>query len=155
MVRLGIAAYGLSPFSGDDKPAVALTPAMQLSGSVVSAKRVTAGTGVSYGHDYVVQSDTTLVLIPLGYGDGIPRHGSGTAPISINGVRYPVAGRIAMDQVIVDVGNDAVAVGDRAIFFGDPATGVPSADDWAAASGTINYEIVTRIGSRVARRYTA
>ncbi|WP_199281298.1 alanine racemase [Salinibacterium sp. CAN_S4] len=153
MVRLGIAAYGLSPFSKHLPGAPTLTPAMQLSGAVVSVKRVTAGTGVSYGHEFVAAKDTTLALVPLGYGDGIPRHGSGTGPISINGQAYTVAGRVAMDQVVVDVGDDAVALGDRAIFFGDPATGVPSADDWAAASGTINYEIVTRIGARVVRRY--
>ncbi|MDJ0334191.1 alanine racemase [Salinibacterium sp. G-O1] len=155
MVRFGVAAYGLSPYSGGSHPAVSLTPAMQLSGAVVSAKRVKAGTGVSYGHEHVVPRDTTLALIPLGYGDGIPRHGSGAGPISIKGKRYTVAGRVAMDQVVVDVGDDDVAVGDRAIFFGDPATGVPSADDWAEACGTINYEIVTRIGNRVVRRYTS
>ena len=153
MVRLGIAIYGLSPFGGLRPDTPVLTPAMQLSGAIVSVKRVTAGTGVSYGHDYVAAKDTTLALVPLGYADGIPRHGSGSGPISINGVRYTIAGRIAMDQVVVDVGDDAVTLGDRAIFFGDPATGVPSADDWAAASGTINYEIVTRIGDRVTRRY--
>jgi alanine racemase len=155
MVRFGIAAYGLSPSSGREPLGPSLTPAMELSGAIVSVKRVAAGTGVSYGHDYVAAKDTTLALVPLGYGDGIPRHGSSAGPISINGVTYTVAGRVAMDQVVVDVGDDSVAIGDRAIFFGDPATGVPSADDWAAASGTINYEIVTRIGTRVARRYVS
>ena len=64
-----------------------------------------------------------------------------------------MSGRIAMDQFVVDVGDAAVAIGDRAVLFGDPANDVPTADDWAAAAGTINYEIVTRIGQRVARRY--
>ena len=149
MVRFGIAAYGLAP-TGDP---VSTTPAMTLSGSVVSAKRVAAGTGVSYGHDYVTARETTLALVPLGYADGIPRHASGRAPVSINGTTYRIAGRVAMDQFVVDVGDDAVSVGDRAVLFGDPSIGVPSADDWAAASGTINYEIVTRIGPRVTRRY--
>lgn len=155
MVRLGIAAYGLSPSGGTAHDGLGLTPAMQLSAAVVSAKRVAAGTGISYGHDYVATRESTLALVPLGYGDGIPRHASGAGPITINGTRYTVAGRVAMDQVIVDVGDDVVNVGDRAIFFGDPATGVPSADDWAQASDTINYEIVTRIGNRVTRRYTS
>ena len=155
MVRLGIAAYGLSSSGGYRPDAPVLTPAMQLSGAIASVKRVTAGTGVSYGHEYVAAKDTTLVLVPLGYSDGIPRHNSGSGPVSINGVRYTIAGRVAMDQVVVDVGDDSVALGDRAIFFGDPATGVPSADDWAVASGTINYEIVTRIGPRVMRRYVS
>ena len=154
LVRLGIAAYGLSPLGDTDATALGLTPAMRLSGAIVSVKRVTAGTGVSYGHDYVAPRDTTLALVPLGYADGIPRLGSGAGPVSINGITYTVAGRVAMDQVVVDVGDDPVEVGDRAIFFGDPALGVPSAGDWAEASGTINYEIVTRIGPRVTRRYT-
>jgi alanine racemase len=71
--------------------------------------------------------------------------------VSINGKTYRISGRVAMDQFVVDVGDDEVTLGDRAILFGDPATGVPSADDWAEAAGTINYEIVTRIGPRVTR----
>lgn len=153
MVRFGIGAYGFSPFGAADARTLGLTPAMQLSAAIVSVKRVRAGTGVSYGHEYVVQRDTTLALVPLGYADGVPRHASGSGPININGVTYRIAGRVAMDQVVVDVGDAPVSVGDRAILFGDPATGVPSADDWAQAAGTINYEIVTRIGNRVTRRY--
>ena len=153
LVRLGIGAYGLSPFDDASATAVPLTPAMQLSAEVVSAKRVPAGTGVSYGHTHVTERETTLALVPLGYADGIPRHASGTGAVSINGNRYRVAGRIAMDQFVVDVGDDPVVAGDRAVLFGDPATGVPSAADWADAADTITYEIVTRIGSRVQREY--
>ena len=152
MVRVGIGVYGLSPF--EQPTDLALTPAMQLSGEIVSVKRVPAGSGVSYGHDYVTSAPTTLVLVPLGYADGVPRSASGAGPVSINGTRYTIAGRVAMDQFVVDVGDAHVEPGDRAILFGDPATGVPSADEWAAATGTINYEIVTRIGARVTRRYT-
>jgi alanine racemase len=154
IVRLGIGAYGLTPFEQGEEVPVALTPAMQLSASIVNVKRVPAGSGISYGHSYVTERETTLALIPLGYGDGIPRHASNRGPVSINGETYHVSGRIAMDQFVVDVGDAAVAIGDRAILFGDPATGVPSADDWAAAADTINYEITTRIGPRVLRRYT-
>jgi alanine racemase len=151
MVRVGIGVYGLSPFAG---PAgIPLTPAMELSGEIVSVKRVPAGSGVSYGHDYVTAEPTTLVLVPLGYADGVPRSASGSGPVSINGARFEIAGRVAMDQFVVDVGDAQVEPGDRAILFGDPATGVPSADEWAAAADTINYEIVTRIGARVTRRY--
>lgn len=149
LVRIGIGAYGLSPFDDD---ALGLTPAMELGAKVVSVKRVPAGSGVSYGHDYVTDRETTLALVPLGYADGVPRQAVG-GPVSINGVTYSVCGRVAMDQVVVDVGDAPVAIGDRAILFGDPATGVPSATDWARAAGTINYEIVTRIGNRVTRRY--
>ncbi len=151
MVRLGVATYGLSPF--DEPAGVELRAAMTLTAPVVSVKRVAAGTGVSYGHDYRTPRETTLALVPLGYADGVPRQASGRGPVSINAVTYPVAGRVAMDQIVVDVGDAAVAVGDPAVLFGDPATGVPSAQDWADAAGTINYEIVTRIGPRVTRRY--
>jgi alanine racemase len=117
-------------------------------------KRVAAGTGLSYGHTYVTEKETTLALVPLGYADGMPRHASNAGPVSVNGALHHVSGRIAMDQFIVDVGDAELAVGDRAIVFGDPARGIPSADDWAAAASTINYEIVARIGARVVRRYT-
>jgi len=153
MVRIGIGAYGLTPFEQGERVPVALTPAMQVSASIVNVKRVPAGSGLSYGHTYVAERDTTLALVPLGYADGMPRHASNAGPVSINGQTYRVSGRIAMDQFIVDVGDAEVSVGDRAIVFGNPADGVPSADDWATAADTINYEIVTRIGSRVVRRY--
>lgn len=151
MVRLGVAIYGLSPF--DELSELPLRPAMTLSASVVSVKRVPADAGVSYGYDYRTRRETTLALVPLGYADGVPRQASGRGPVSINGITYPVAGRVAMDQIVIDVGDDPVAVGERAVLFGDPGTGVPSAQEWADAAGTINYEIVTRIGPRVARRY--
>jgi alanine racemase len=154
LVRLGIGMYGISPFDDTDAASLGLTPVMTLSATVISAKRVAAGTGVSYGHDYVTPRETTLALVPLGYADGIPRHASSRGPVSINGSTYRIAGRVAMDQFVLDVGDDPVAVGDRAVLFGDPAVGVPSVDDWAEAAGTINYEIVTRIGNRVKRVYS-
>lgn len=153
LVRLGIGVYGLSPFDDVTSADLGLRPALQLSAAIASVKRVAAGSGVSYAHDYRTASETTLVLVPLGYADGVPRHASGRGPVSINGTSYPISGRVAMDQVVVDVGDAAVAVGDRAILFGDPATGVPSAEDWALAADTINYEIVTRLGGRVEYRY--
>lgn len=153
LVRIGVSAYGLSPFDDATSAQLGLTPAMQLSAEIVSVKRVPAGSGVSYGHDYVTARETTLALVPIGYADGIPRHASGTGPVSINGERFVVSGRVAMDQFVVDVGDAPVAVGDRAILFGDPSAGLPSATDWADAADTINYEIVTRIGNRVERRY--
>ncbi|HWR85482.1 MAG TPA: alanine racemase [Rhodoglobus sp.] len=147
LVRLGIATYGLGG------SALPLRPAMTLEGTVISAKRVAAGTGVSYGHDHVTARETTLALVPLGYGDGIPRHASGRGPVRIGDRTFTVAGRVAMDQVVLDVGDVPVRVGDRAVLFGDPATGAPGAGDWAEAAGTIDYEIVTRIGPRVPREY--
>lgn len=151
MVRFGIGAYGLSPDGG---AVPMLRPAMRLSASVVSVKRAPRGQGVSYGYEYVTPAETTLALVPLGYADGVPRRASGRAEVSINGVRHPVAGRIAMDQFVVDVGDSPVAVGDRAVLFGDGADGAPTATDWADWADTIPYEVVTGIGQRVPRRYT-
>ncbi|GAB3573662.1 alanine racemase [Leifsonia lichenia] len=153
LVRLGLTIYGLSPLAGRSSADLGLRPVMTLRGSVAAVRRVPAGTGVSYDYTYRTSGDTTLALVPLGYAEGIPRHASNTAPVSIAGARFRVCGRIAMDQFVVDVDDHPVQVGDEVVLFGDPAAGVPSADDWAAAAGTINYEIVTRIGARVRRRY--
>lgn len=152
MVRIGIGAYGLTPGGGIDPAALGLRPAMELAAPVVAVRRVPAGTGVSYGSTHRTERPTTLALVPLGYADGVPRAASGAgAEVLVAGSRHPVVGRIAMDQLVVDVGDAAVAVGDRAVLWGDPATGAPSAEEWAAWAGTIGYEIVTRLGPRVAR----
>ncbi|MGK9146232.1 alanine racemase [Plantibacter flavus] len=155
-VRIGLAVYGLSPFEPDapaDRTADAfgLRPVMTLRASVAAVRRVEPGTGVSYNYSYRTDRPTTLALVPLGYADGIPRSASNTGPVVINGHRYRVCGRIAMDQFVVDVGDDEVTVGDDAVLFGDPATGAPRVEEWADAAGTINYELVTRIGQRVVR----
>ncbi|MFT4221042.1 MAG: alanine racemase, partial [Microbacterium sp.] len=150
-VRIGIGLYGLSPFDDRSSADLGLQPAMTLRGRVAAVRRVPAGAGVSYGHDYRAGRETTLALVPLGYYDGVPRAVSGRAPVSIGGRRFTIAGRVAMDQFVVDVGDHPVAVGDEAVLFGDPTLGVPSADEWADAAGTINYEIVTRVGPRVVR----
>ena len=151
-VRIGIGLYGLSPFADRTSADLGLRPAMTLRGSIAAVRRVPAGKGVSYGYDYRAERDTTLALVPLGYADGVPRQASGAGPVMIGGRRYTVAGRIAMDQFVVDVGDAPVAVGDEVVLFGDPTLGAPAATDWAEAAGTINYEIVTRIGPRVPRR---
>jgi alanine racemase len=91
--------------------------------------------------------------VPLGYADGVPRHATNVGPVSIAGQRYVVSGTVCMDQFVVDVGDAAVELGDVAVLFGPGDGGEPTADDWAAAVGTINYEIVTRVGSRVPRVY--
>ena len=153
LVRLGIGIYGLSPFDDQTSASLGLRPALELSAAIVSVKRVPAGSGVSYGYTYRTASATTLVLVPLGYADGIPRQASNRAPVSINGKNYPIAGRVAMDQFVVDVGDASVTEGDRAVLFGDPARGIPSADDWAFSCDTINYEIVTRLAGRISYRY--
>ncbi|QEO09278.1 alanine racemase [Protaetiibacter larvae] len=151
LVRLGIAIYGVAPDASLDLAALGVRPVMELATQVAAVRRVPAGTGVSYGYVHRTGGETTLALVPLGYADGIPRHASDRAEVSIGGVRYPQVGRIAMDQFVVDVGDARVAVGDEVVVWGDPATGAPSAGEWADAAGTIGYEIVTRVGPRVRR----
>lgn len=153
MVRLGIGAYGLSPFGGTSASELGLRPAMTLRSRVAAVRQVPAGTGVSYDYTWRAPTGTRLALVPVGYADGIPRAASGSAEVEIGGVRCPVRGRIAMDQLVAEVGDAPVTVGDEVVVFGDPEAGHPSADDWAEWAGTINYEIVTRIGPRVERTY--
>jgi len=116
-------------------------------------KRIAAGAGVSYGHTYVTPKETTVAVVPVGYGDGIPRAASGTAPVLVSGGQHPIAGRVCMDQFVVDIDDAVAAPGDEAVLFGPGLHGEPTAQDWAEATGTINYEIVTRIGGRFTRRY--
>lgn len=151
LVRPGIALYGLSPGAGISTDG--LVPAMTLRTRVALSKRVPAGSGVSYGHDYQTPVDTRLALVPLGYGDGVPRNGGDAAPVWVAGDRYRVAGRVCMDQFVVDVGEADVRAGDEVILFGPGDDGEPTVADWAEATGTITNEIVTRIGARVPRRY--
>ncbi|WP_219995757.1 alanine racemase [Schumannella sp. 10F1B-5-1] len=151
LVRLGIASYGLSPDPRVPVAPLGLRPIMEVGAAVAHVKRVPAGEGVSYGFTHRTSAPTTLALVPLGYADGVPRSASGAAQVAIGGVRHPVVGRIAMDQFVVDVGDAEVAVGDRVVLWGDPAAGAPSAEEWAEAAGTIDYEIVTRVGGRAER----
>ncbi|CAI9393799.1 Alanine racemase [Microbacterium sp. T2.11-28] len=151
-VRIGIAMYGLSPFADRTSADLGLRPAMTLRAAVAAVRRVPAGQGVSYGYQHRTSAETTLALVPLGYADGVPRGASGGGAVRIGGLVFPVAGRIAMDQFVVDVGDHPVAVGDPVTLFGDPERGLPAVEEWADSAGTINYEIVTRIGPRVPRR---
>ncbi len=146
LVRPGIAAYGLPPVDGS----YGLTPAMTLRARVALTKRVPAGTGVSYGHRYVTPRETTLALVPVGYGDGVPRAASNTCDVLVHGRRRRISGTVCMDQLVVDVGDDPVEAGDEVVLFG---AGEVTARDWADAMGTIAYEVVTRIAPRVPRRY--
>ena len=129
-----------------------LRPAMTLLGRVAQVKSLPGGHGVSYGHAYTTPQATRLALLPLGYADGLPRHAGNAGPVQLAGARHVIAGRVCMDQVVVDVGPDsAVGEGDVAVLFGTGDDGGPTAQDWADAAGTISYEIVTRIGPRVPR----
>jgi alanine racemase len=117
---------------------------------------VPQGQGVSYGLRYHTTSPSTLALIPVGYADGIPRVATG-GPVRVAGHTYPVVGRIAMDQMVIDLGDEGLAgaglLGAEAELFGSGSDGGPTADDWARAAGTNNYEIVTRISPRVPRQF--
>ncbi|MEU4354613.1 alanine racemase [Streptomyces virginiae] len=154
LVRPGLAVYGVSPAPEIGTPAqLGLRPAMTLKASLALVKTVPAGHGVSYGHHYVTSGETTLALVPAGYADGIPRHASGAGPVLVGGKIRHVAGRVAMDQFVVDLDADRARAGDEVVIFGDAERGEPSAEDWAQAAHTIAYEIVTRIGGRVPRVY--
>ena len=160
LVRPGIAVYGLSPVPQLGSSAdFGLVPAMTVEAELATVKPVPAGHGVSYAHQYVTPRDTVLGVVPLGYADGVPRHASGTqdhvgGPLQVGGRRLGVAGRVCMDQVVVDLGPDATEVaGDTVVLFGNGADGGPTAQDWAQAAGTISYEIVTRLGARVPRTH--
>ncbi|WPB91545.1 alanine racemase [Streptomyces malaysiensis] len=154
LVRTGIATYGISPSPELGTAAdFGLRPVMTLSATLASVKRVPGGHGVSYGHRYVTPGETTLALVPVGYGDGIPRHASGTGPVLVAGKWRTIAGTVAMDQFVVDLGGDTAAPGDEAVLFGPGDRGEPTAEDWARAVGSIAYEIVTRISARIPRVY--
>lgn len=148
LVRIGIAAYGLDPARGVSP--LPLRPAMRVVAEVAMVKDVAAGQGVSYNHRWVAPADTRVALVPVGYADGVSRAASNRAEVLVGGRVAPIRGTICMDQFVVEIGADSeVAVGDEAVLWGDR----PSAQDWAEAAGTISYEVVTRIGGRLARRH--
>jgi alanine racemase len=155
MVRTGIAMYGLSPdvkTLGSSK-ALGLIPAMNLRAKLHLVKDVPAGSAVGYGATAITKSATKLGVVAMGYADGIPRIAQ-SAGVSFLGKKSPIIGRVSMDQFVVDLGADSAAQsGDWVTIFGTGAVGEYTADDWGAASGSINYEIVTRIGPRVPRIY--
>ncbi len=155
LVRVGIAAYGIDPAPGIAALAgVALRPVMLLRAQLVNVKQIPAGAGVSYGWTWTAEATTTVGLVPLGYGDGIPRHAGNRAWVGWSGTQVPVRGRICMDQFVVELGAGRVAQpGEEVIIFGPGDHGEPTAADWATWCDTIGYEIVTRIGTRVPRRY--
>lgn len=155
LVRSGIAIYGVTPGTGlGTAQSLGLRPAMTLRARLANIKAIDVGDTVSYGGTWTATSPTTVGLVPVGYADGIPRAASNRGQVLINGRRCPVLGVIAMDQFVVDLGSDSTErPGDEVLVFGTGDHGEPSAEDWAQWAGTIGYEIVTRIGPRVPRRY--
>jgi alanine racemase len=151
LVRFGGAVYGVSTLPGG-APSW-LRPAMTLRARLAMVKRVPPGTGVSYGHRYVTDRETTLGLVPLGYADGVPRAAAGLPLVGARGRRWPIAGTVCMDQFTVDFGDEPVAAGEQVVLFGPGDHGEPTAQEWADVLGTISYDMVTGIGARVPRSY--
>jgi alanine racemase len=151
LVRAGIALYGVNPIG--DGHALGLRRAMTLRARAVNVKRVAPGTGVSYLHDYITPRETTVVLVPLGYADGVPRKVSNRGTVLVGGVRCRIAGRVAMDQFVVDVGDVPARFGDEVVLFGTGDHGEPTVDEWAAWVETNPHEILTGVGPRVPRHY--
>jgi len=145
--RIGAGLFGIDP-SGTS---AALRPALSLTTHIVTSREVTAGTGVGYGLDHVVDRRTNLGLLPIGYGDGLPRAASGHAEVLVRGRRRPIVGRFSMDMVVVDTGDDRVSPGETVTVFGPGDHGEPTVAEWAGWADTIQHELVTRIGARVAR----
>ncbi|MCW2508707.1 MAG: alr [Modestobacter sp.] len=152
MVRPGVALYGLDPLGGDPAQ-YGLRPAMTVQARVLLTKRVPAGVGVSYGLTYSPDKETTLALVPVGYGDGVPRAAGNRAPVLAAGAQRTIAGRVCMDQFVLDVGDDPIAPGDTVVLWGSGEHGEPTAQQWADAADTIHYELVTRVGGRFRRRH--
>jgi alanine racemase len=154
LVRCGLATYGLSPVPQVASAAeLGLVPAMTARARLAVVKAVPAGAGVSYGHTYRTSAPTRVAVVPVGYGEGVPRAASSVAPVLVAGERRRVSGRVCMDQFVVDLEGAPAAVGDEVVLFGAGLGGEPTAQEWAEACGTISYEIVTRIGGRFVRRY--
>jgi len=151
MVRCGIGIYGLNPFE-DKEPPLQLRPAMTASAQLINIKRVPAGQGVSYGYRYRTNSERNLGLVPFGYAEGMPRISEGHK-VLIAGKLYLVVGRVAMDQFVVDLDQDEIELGTEVVIFGRADASQPTAEQLGQSAGTINYEIVTRIGGRAERVY--
>lgn len=150
MVRPGIALYGYHSSTFIEGLEPGLKPVMTLEAPVTFVKRISAGTTISYGGLWRAAQDTTIATVRMGYADGYPRAATGRAEVLIRGVRRPVAGRVCMDQLMVDVGKLAVAVGDRVTLFGPLG---PTAEDVGAWGQSLSYEVLTRVGWRVQRRF--
>lgn len=150
MVRPGLILYGLYP---SKDIAMHLKPVLCLKTRIVHVKRVLKGQGVSYGHTYITKKNTSIATLPIGYGDGYPRNLSNVASVLIRGKRFSISGRICMDQIMVDVGSFSVKTGDEVILIGSQGKASIGAEELAEQSGTIPYEIVCGLGSRVPRVY--
>jgi alanine racemase len=153
LVRCGISVYGVPPAPGL-VGRVPLRPAMAVKARVSHVKPVAAGTRLSYGLRYETPRPATVATVPVGYADGVPRALSAAGgEVLVRGRRHPIAGTVTMDQLMVDVGDTPVEVGDEVTLIGREGDAEITADEWAGRVGTIAYEIVCGIGPRVPRSY--
>lgn len=152
MVRPGLGIYGLYPHP-DARDVIDLRPAMSIVTHIAHLRRHPPGTRPSYGRIRPLENESVVATLPVGYADGVPRLISEGGEVLIGGRRFPLAGRVTMDQLLVEVGDHPVSVGDEAILVGSQGRESISFDDWAELSDTINYEVVCRIGPRLPRRY--
>ncbi len=152
MVRVGLMIYGIYPQGNANRP-INLKPALSFKSRVVYIKRVPAQTPISYGGIYTTRKETSIATLPVGYADGYSRRLSNRAKVLINGKRYPVVGRVTMDMILVDAGDDRVSVGDEAVLIGSQGIETITADEIAALDDTISYEVICNIGKRVPRIY--
>jgi len=132
---------------------IKIKPVLSLKTRVVFTKRVPAGRGISYGHYYITKKNTNIVTLPIGYGDGYPRNLSNKAPVLIRGKSFKICGRICMDQIMVDVGDTHIKIGDEVVLIGTQGKKKITVEDLATLSGTIPYEIACGLGSRIPRVY--
>jgi alanine racemase len=153
VVRAGIAVYGIAPGPALRGACAELEPALSLKARIGHVRQVGAGEGISYGHATVTAAATTIATVPIGYADGVPRRLSGTGSALVHGRRCPIAGVVTMDQLMLDCGDLPVVAGDEVVLIGAQGGERITADDWADALGTIAYEIVCGISSRVPRVY--
>lgn len=152
MLRVGIALYGFSPNPVvETAEEIGLRGVMQVEADLIVTRDVPAGTGVAYGHTYVTDHPTRLGVVPVGYADGITRAASNRCDVTLNGTQAPIRGVVCMDQFVVEC--PGAKAGDTAVLFGDTAKGYTSGDVWADVAGTINFEIICKIGSRIPRIY--
>jgi len=150
MVRPGLVIYGLYPKAGLK---LKLKPVLSLKSRVVYCKRVPKGQGISYGHSYITKRDTLIATLPIGYGDGYPRNLSNVACVLIGGKRFKISGKVCMDQIMVDVGDAKVKIGDEVVLIGSQGRSKITSEELAGLAETISYEIVCGLGSRVPRIY--
>ena len=152
LCRVGLGIYGLHPCQ-ETRQVVDLRPAMRVVSHVTHVQRLGAGDRPSYGRIRALSGDATVITAPIGYADGFARGLSRGGEVLIGGSRHPLAGTVTMDQIVVDVGDTDVGLGDEVVIIGSQGSDEVTADEWAGLLGTISYEVVCSIGPRVPRRY--